>query len=130
MFEGDDHDDLTDVLLRWEFGSGGQWTTVDDLARFLHTVGETDLILDDAGRALLLTPSAHQAYGFGMGFTDTPGGLMLHHQGLLLGSASYMSYFPERRLSVTMNVNAAAHDDDGVMIADKLFLQVMVAINE
>ena len=49
---------------------------------------------------------------------------------LLLGSASYLAYFPDRGLSVTMNVNAAAYDEDGAMLADRLFGELMVTINE
>ncbi len=130
LFDGGVPDDLTELLLRWEFGSGGQWTTVDDMAKFLHTVAETDVVLDDAGRALLLTPSAHEPYGFGMATLDTPSGTMLWHHGLLFGSASYLSYFPDSGLSVTMNVNADARGADRVMLADRLFGELMGVISE
>lgn len=119
-----------EVLLNWQLGSGGQCTTAGHLGRFLQAVFETDRVLDDAGRTLLVKPSAYEPYGFGIALVDTPAGRMLCHNGLLLGSATYMAYFPAKELSVTMNVNAMAIDGNGAMLADKLYGKVLQAINE
>ena len=66
MIAGDDYEVALDIAKRWEVGSGGQWSTADDVARFIRGIAETDLVLDDRGRNIALEGSAHSTYGFGL----------------------------------------------------------------
>ncbi len=127
-FVGDAYDSTLVVASRWEAGSGGQWSTVHDQARFMKTVFETDRLVNDDGRALLLAGSEHAAYGFGFMWTQTPLGPMIYHHGRSFGYSSYMAYFPEARLAVAVNVNAISWRTPEATSADALFGAVMQAI--
>jgi D-alanyl-D-alanine carboxypeptidase len=105
--------DGTPWALTWEASSGGQWTTVDDLTRFLLGVFETDALGGDALRTVLLETSGLAPYGLGVLAVETPHGLMLGHNGEVFGYSAYVGYFPENRTAVVLCANGEDVDESG-----------------
>ncbi len=132
IVEGNNYDEAMEIVNRWEAGSGGQWTTIGDLTKFIHGLFETNDVLSDDGREVLQTGSNHAPYGYGMLFIDEEDGrgTIAYHDGLLLGHNSYMSYFMDRNLSVVMYVNAEAYDNQGNLLAADLYQQILNVIFE
>lgn len=125
MIEGADYDTALDMALRWDAGSGGQWSTAEELARFMHGVMATDLVLDDTGRKLLLTGSAHSTYGLGMDLSPTPYGPVAWHNGRLLGYEASANFFRDHGVAVTVLTNSVVTGGQGQPPADQLIIAIL-----
>lgn len=112
--------DATEVALLWEVGSGGQWTTVDDLTRYLHALATSDTVFDDGLRDLILSTSSVFQYGLGVFVVETPFGPMVGHGGLSMGYSTTTGYFVDHGVSIVLFGNAQGRTP----ITEDLFLAV------
>lgn len=125
MISGSDYDAAPELAMRWEAGSGGQWSTAADLTRFMRGIMETDAVFYDAGRQIMLAGSAHSTYGMGIDTSVSPSGPVVWHNGRLLGYSSFMAYYEDYGLAVSMVANAVVSGGDAVPAPDALLVEIM-----
>jgi len=117
--------DSTPFALLWGPASGGQWTTTADLTRFIRGVFESNAVSANV-RALITEGSAWAPYGLGMGKADTQYGTMHGHDGLVVGYATHVSYFPDSGVSIVLAANGTG--GGGTPLDGDLFNEVLEAV--
>jgi len=117
--------DSTPLALLWGPASGGQWTTTADLTRFIRAVFESGNVSDNV-RALITEGSTWAPYGLGMGQADTQYGRMHGHDGLVVGYATHVSYFPDSGISIVLAANGTG--GAGTPLDGDLFNAVLEAV--
>ncbi len=95
---------------QWEWAGGGYVSTSADLAMLFHAIWTSDL-LDESSREALLdyTPATlapGSGYSVGMIRLPTPAGEGHGHLGIMPGYLTYAMHFPERGVSVALQINA------------------------
>lgn len=103
---------------QFEWTGGGMATTSGDLARWAKAMYEgrafskkmlTEML--KGTKAPMLGPNAE--YGLGVIIRPTPRGLSYGHSGFFPGYMTEMMYFPEKKISLAVQVNSSVPKDIG-----------------
>lgn len=98
---------------QFERTGGGLCSTASDLARFGHALFTTDLVRADLRRAMVsgaidggerLGPGG--AYGLGVIVQETDAGTWWGHRGIMPGYLSGLAHYPDRGITVAVQVNS------------------------
>ena len=98
---------------QFERTGGGLCSTASDLARFGHALFTTDLVRADLRLAMVsgaidggerLGPGG--AYGLGVIVQETAAGTWWGHRGIMPGYLSGLAHYPERGITVAVQVNS------------------------
>jgi len=116
-FRLDDDDPLNFVI-----GSGGIYSTVEDLARWDQALYGEELVraetLAEAFRPSRLTSGEEVPYGFGWRVAKHLGRTRVSHGGEWVGFQNFIARYPDDRFSVIVLSNLAETDSEG--LADAL----------
>lgn len=110
---------------QFEWGGGGFVTTAGDLATWLAAICEGQAIPKrlwaDMTRGVAAPENgAGSQYGLGLHIDSTAVGIAYGHGGYFPGYSTFMRYFPELGVSITLMVNSSSNQDFGGAMSDVL----------
>jgi D-alanyl-D-alanine carboxypeptidase len=112
-----------------EWTGGGLFNNPQDLVRWAKALYEGDAMAGEYLEDLLGSVAEtgperpEQAYGLGVGISETPFGTAYGHGGFFPGYLSVMRYLPDRRIAVAMQINTDA--EQPATLADPLIQVVL-----
>jgi D-alanyl-D-alanine carboxypeptidase len=105
-------DGVYPVNPQFEWCGGGLYTTSMDMARWSKLLYEGKVFSNDMLKEMLKVVGfrtgkpSEQGYGLGVMVFKSPFGLIYGHAGVFPGYQTQMSYFPDWKTAITMQVNA------------------------